>query len=283
MPVTSILCPILSIWNSLFKCNYLKNKKSFLNFFFRLWNLHQILNIYEKKMIVIANIFAKLQTVKGLVKPLSRRRRLRISFDSQRVNGCQFLVISSRGHFYHIFWSLWGKMIRKIFPWLKVEILGVFLNYLTPGDIYPVRDCENLQFFIQMELSQNKKLFLHVLLHFWNLPQILNIFEKKMILVANVFPKVLNVKDLVRPLSKKRRFRTSFDIQHVKGFQALVKSSWEHFYHIFWSLWRGMTRKISPLWKVELLGLFVNKLSAHGNYPVRDCEYFKFPTQMQLS
>ena len=67
----------------------------------------------------------------------------------------------------------------KIFAWLKVEILGVFLNYLTPGDIYLVGDCETLQFFIQMELSQNKKLFPHVLLHFWNLPQILNIFEKK--------------------------------------------------------------------------------------------------------
>ena len=49
---------------------------------------------------------------------------------------------------------------------------------------------------------------------------------------ANVFPKLQLVKDLVRPLSKKRRFTTSFESQHVKASQTLVKSRWEHFYHI---------------------------------------------------
>ena len=29
--------------------------------------------------------------------------------------------------------------------------------------------------------------------------------------MANVFPKLQTVKDLVKPLSRKRRFRTSFD------------------------------------------------------------------------
>ena len=42
-----------------------------MNFLFRVWNLHQILNIFEKKMIVISIILPKLQTVKDLVKPLS--------------------------------------------------------------------------------------------------------------------------------------------------------------------------------------------------------------------
>ena len=37
-----------------------------------------------------------------------------------------------------------------------------------------------------------------------------------MIVIANVFPKLQTVKILVRPLSKKRRFRTRFDSQHVK-------------------------------------------------------------------
>ena len=38
-----------------------------LKFLFRLWNIHKILNILEKKMIVIANVFARLQTVKTWV------------------------------------------------------------------------------------------------------------------------------------------------------------------------------------------------------------------------
>ena len=46
-----------------------------------------------------------------------------------------------------------------------------------------------------------------------------------MIDIANVRPILKTVKDLVRPLSKKRRFKTSLEGQHVKGSQRLVKSS----------------------------------------------------------
>ena len=44
-----------------------------------------------------------------------------------------------------------------------------------------------------------------------------------------------------------------------------------------------MTRKISPLWKFEILGVFVNTLTADVKYPVWDCENWKFPIQMELS
>ena len=44
-----------------------------------------------------------------------------------------------------------------------------------------------------------------------------------------------------------------------------------------------MIRKISLLFKVEILGVFVNALAADDKYPVRDCEKFQFPFQMQLS
>ena len=55
---------IVSISSSLLKCNYLKNGKLYLNFLFHLWNPHQILNFSEKKMIVIDNVFPKLEAVK---------------------------------------------------------------------------------------------------------------------------------------------------------------------------------------------------------------------------
>ena len=54
-----------------------------------------------------------------------------------------------------------------------------------------------------------------------------------MIVIANVCPKLLNVKILVKPLSKKRRFRKRFDSQHVKVSQIHVKSPSERFYHVF--------------------------------------------------
>ena len=111
LPMRSIPLGILGICSSLFKCNYLKNGKHFLNFLFHLWNLYQLANIFKKQMIVIANVFPKLQTVKYLVKPLSRKHRFRTSFNSQRVSGCQTLVKSAWEHFYHTSWSLWVEMI----------------------------------------------------------------------------------------------------------------------------------------------------------------------------
>ena len=66
-------------------------------------------------------------------------------------------VLMGGKHFLNLhestFWSLWVKMISKISPLLKFEILGVFVNTLTADDKYPVRDWENLQFRNEMQLS----------------------------------------------------------------------------------------------------------------------------------
>ena len=108
-------------------------------------------------------------------------------------------------------------------PLMLCEILGVFVNILTTVGKYPVQDGENLQHPIQMHLSENEKLFINFWFNFWNLHQILNILKKSMIVTANVFPKLQTVKILIRPLSKKRRFRTRFDSQHVKPSQIPAK------------------------------------------------------------
>ena len=153
LAMRGILFEIVRICSSLFKRDFLKNKKSFQNFLFHLCDLNQILSICEKNMIVIANVFPKLQTVKYLVKPPSRKRNFRISFHTQRVNGCETLVESPWQHVYHIFWSLWREIIYKISALFEFEILGVCVNTLTSDDKYPVRDCDNLQFPIQMQFS----------------------------------------------------------------------------------------------------------------------------------
>ena len=44
-----------------------------------------------------------------------------------------------------------------------------------------------------------------------------------------------------------------------------------------------MICKISPLLKYEILGVFVNTLTADGKYTVPDCENLQFPIQMQFS
>ena len=152
-PITSILFRIVRIIRSLFKSSYLKNKKHFLGFLFNLWNLHQISNIFKKKKIVIANVCPKLATVQVLVTPLTIQRRLKTSFDSQDVKQFQRLVKSSWEHFYHIFSSLWGEMTWKISTLPKFDIIGFFANTWTADYKYPVPDCENLPFPIQIQLS----------------------------------------------------------------------------------------------------------------------------------
>ena len=153
MPITSILSLIVRICRSLFKSSSLKNKKQFLGFLFHLSNLHQISNIFKKKEIVIANVFPKLATVQGLDAALTIQRRPKTFFDSQQVKRFPTLVKSSWEHFYHIFWSLWGKIIWKISLWLKFGIIGLFVNTWTAHYKYPVPDCENLLFPIQIQFS----------------------------------------------------------------------------------------------------------------------------------
>ena len=107
--------------------------------------------------------------------------------------------------------------------------------------------------------------------------------KKKKIVIANVFRKLATVQDLVTPLTIKLRLKTSFDSQHVKRFQTLVKSSWEHFYHIFSSLWGEVIWKISTWLKFDIIGLFANRWTADYKYPVPDCENLPFPIPIQLS
>ena len=64
-----------------------------------------------------------------------------------------------------------------------------------------------------MHLSQKEKPFCEC---FFELSKFLNIFEKKMTLIADVFPKLWTPKNVVRYMSKKSTFTGPFDRQHVK-------------------------------------------------------------------
>ena len=122
-----------------------------------------------------------------------------------------------------------------------------------------------------------KKSLSQLLVPFLEFSACIKYLQKKKIVIANVFPELQNVYNLVKPHSKKRRYKTSFEITHVKAFETLVKSTWEHFYYISSSLWGNMTSEISPLVKFKILGLFVHTFTADHKYPVRDCENLLIP------
>ena len=116
------------------------------------------------------------------------------------------------------------------------EIMGHSVNTLTANDKYFLLNSENLQQPFQMQLSKERIIFSEFFFHPKNLYIFLNILKKKMTLIAYVFQKIRTAKDVVRQMSKKPRFRTLSDSQHVKWSQTLVISVRQHFYHICSSL-----------------------------------------------
>ena len=168
-------------------------------------------------------------------------------------------------------------------PQVLGEILGLFFKTLTADGKCPVWDCENLPLPIQIQISKQQQNSSKFFLHFYVLHQILNILKEKLILRANVFPKLQTVKIFVREFSKEHTFRKGFGSQHVKAFQMLAKSPWQGFYHVFLSFSRKLIWKLPPLVLCQILEEFFNTLTADGKYPVQDCENFQLPIQIQLS
>ena len=102
---------------------------------------------------------------------------------------------------------------------------------------------------------KNQNLFLNFLFHFSILHQILNISKEKMIVIANVFPKLQTVKSFVRKLSQEHRFRKGFGSQLVKALQMLAKIRWETFIMFFIIMREFDLENVSPSFRWNLRGV----------------------------
>ena len=111
----------------------------------------------------------------------------------------------------------------------------------------------------------------------------MNIFKKKMNLIADVFPKLRTQKNLVRSMPKKSRFKGSFKKQHGKCAQTLLKCQGQLLYHIYRSLLRQLSYKKSVLVICKISRLFINTLSADGKYSLFNRDNLTQLIQMQLS
>ena len=64
LPMTSILFVIGRFYSNQFKCNYLRNRIAFSQFFTAFLKIRSVLNIFFKKMTFILHVFPKLRTAK---------------------------------------------------------------------------------------------------------------------------------------------------------------------------------------------------------------------------
>ena len=97
------------------------------------------------------------------------------------------------------------------------------------------------------------------------------------------FPKLRTPQNMVRSISKRSRFEGSFGKQHGKRAKTLLKFEWQHLYHIYWSLWRTLTRKNSLLVICKISKLFPNTLSADGKYSLLNWDNLTQHIQIKLS
>ena len=79
-----------------------EKRKTFSEFFVPFMDCGSSFKHFEKKMTAIGNVFLKLQTVKILVGALSKNRRFRKRFYTQRVKVFQILSKSPSENFYHL-------------------------------------------------------------------------------------------------------------------------------------------------------------------------------------
>ena len=81
MPMTNILFLVETSYSNIFRCNYLRDEKYFLHFLLHFRNLDSIMNIFQERMTLIADVFLNLRTRKDVVRYMCEKSRFSGPFD----------------------------------------------------------------------------------------------------------------------------------------------------------------------------------------------------------
>ena len=166
-----------------------------------------------------------------------KKSRLREPFRNQHGKRARTLFHSGRQQLYHIYWSMWRRMSWKMALLALCKILGLFVTTLTADDKYSLLNRDNLTQPIQILVPQKQKTFSQFLSAFlktiWNFKH----FQTKDDSHSRCISEITDSWKVLK-MSKKSRFRGSFNKQHFRRPQTLLHSERQHLYHSFWSLWR---------------------------------------------
>ena len=132
-----------------------QEQKHFCQFFSTFLISRLNFEYFGKNMTLIAYVFPKLWTVKGLVRRMSKKSRFRRPLVKQHDKRSQNLLKSATQHLYHIYWVLLRKFSSIKSLLVISKVLGVFLKILPAGEECSVLNSVNLRQPIQMHLSRN--------------------------------------------------------------------------------------------------------------------------------
>ena len=153
-------------------------------------------------MTLIAYSFQRLRSAKNVVRYICKKSRFRLPFQKEHGKRVSTLFKFERQNWYHIYWSTGKQLSCKKSILVIWESLRLFLNTMSVAGKCCLPNRDNLMQPIHMELSQKLKTFCSFYLHFRNLSEILEIFQKKMTLIAYLFLRLRPAKNLVRYMYK---------------------------------------------------------------------------------
>ena len=153
-------------------------------------------------MPLIADLFLRLGPAKNVVRYMCKKSWLRLPFQKEDGERVWTLLKSERQHLCQIYWSIGRKLACKKSLLMICKILRLFVNTLSAIDKCRFYCKDNLMQPIQMQLSEKLKTFSSFSLHFRSLSQILDIFRKKMTLIAYLFVRLRAAKNVVRYICK---------------------------------------------------------------------------------
>ena len=110
----------------------------------------------------------------------------------------------------------------------------------------------------------------------------MNIFKKRMTLIAYLFLRLRPAKNVVRYISKKSHFRFPFQKEQGKLVSTLFKFERQNLYHIYWYTRRQFSCKKSVLVICKSLRLFVNTMSAVDKCSLPNRGNLMQPIHMQI-
>ena len=158
---------------------------------------------------------------------MSKKPRFRAPCDIQHVKQSEKVHHSTSIILFHHFGKNWvGKYPSH---WLPMSSILYVI-----GRIHRNRfNCNDLR---------DKNIFLNVLLLTWNLHEMSNNLKQKMTFKGYVFSELETAKDVVSQISKKLRFRTPCDSQHVKEFGNIHHRTSIKLFHPSGKNWVGKFR-----------------------------------------
>ena len=125
-----------------------------------------------------------------MLRWMSKKSRFWGPFYKQHGKPAQALSKSASQHLYHIHSSLSSQLSLKTSLLLTCQIFRLLVTTLAANEKYPVLNRDNLTIPFQIQLSRNTKSFVIILLHLWNLDELLNILTKKMMVIDFVISKL---------------------------------------------------------------------------------------------